>query len=93
VTDAYNNKVADWTNPTRVTEPARLEQTAATEVTVDRDTLVSDWLLFSAADSAIEGHKRVEARGSTFEVVGKPALFYDRSSPHHYETRLRLIEG
>lgn len=92
--DDYGNAVPDWgSGAARHDEPALLQQTAATEVTVDRDMVTSDWLLFLLPTAVITATCRVLVEGRTFEVVGLPAVLRTQRGPHHIEARLVNTDG
>lgn len=93
-TDPYGNVTFDWGNPTTTTEKGLLEPTQSTEVTVGRDTVTADFLLFLKVDSAVTALSRVQVNGVTFEVVGLPGVF-DQGSPstQHVEARLVTFQG
>jgi head-tail adaptor len=95
-TDEYNNTVPDWDNPTTTIEKGLLEPTQSTEVTVGRDTVISDFLLFLKVTSAITALSRVQVAGvsGTFEAVGLPAVFDQGSAgTRHVEARLVGVSG
>jgi len=74
----------------------RLEQTAAVEVTNNRDTQISDWLLFLMPDVVISGLSRVVRVSDrvVFEVVGPPSILTrPLTGPHHIEARLVHFSG
>lgn len=95
-TDAYGNVAPDWSSVSTATEKGLLEATDSTEVTVGRDTVVSNFLLFLKVDTAVTAYSRVTVTGvsGTFEVVGLPAVF-DQGSPgtRHTEARLSTFSG
>lgn len=91
--DTYENPVLDWPGATRTDVLGRLEQASSVEVTLQRDTVVSDWLLFLHPDVSINPLDRVEADGRVFEVVGAPAPAQAPWGVHHLEVRLRYLEG
>lgn len=72
-----------------------LEQTDATEVAVDRETFVSNWLLVLPAGSAIDGGDRVRYDSDSYEVVGQPARPWNPRTRRedHVEVRLRQVTG
>lgn len=93
--DRYNNPTRDWENAAETTHKGRLEQTASTEVTLGRDTVVSDWLLFLPPEAVITPYDRVVVDGRTgeFEVVGLPDIEHTPRGPHHLEVRLAAVTG
>lgn len=92
-TDAHGNPVEAWSSPTTTSYRGYLEQTSAIEVTVGRDTVISDWLLVLPANASASSEARAVIEGSTFEVVGRPDARTTWRGPHHLEVRLRLLEG
>lgn len=72
-----------------------LEHTSSQEITDDRDTRVSDWLVVLPATAALTALDRVQEGGRTFEVVGAPERVYNPRTgvTSHVEARLRLVEG
>jgi hypothetical protein len=90
-TDPYGNEVPS--DGVAATYFGRLEQTAATEVTRDRDAVVSDWVLYLPAHATVSAYDHVVARGSRFEVVSSPDLLRTPQGPHHLAVRLQYLEG
>ncbi len=70
VEDEYGNEVRGVASV--AVYPARLEQTASTEITQDRATYISDWLLFLPPRADIHAGDQVTAEGAVFEVLGPP---------------------
>lgn len=70
--DEYGNDVRDLNSPQDVALPCRLVQTEAREVTVDRETQVSDWELILAWDADVEASDQIIMDGVTYEVLGPP---------------------
>lgn len=69
-----------------------LEQTQATEVVVDENTQISDWLLVDPNPSAgITGRDRIDVDGVTYKVVGPPHVVHTPRGPHHVEARLQHV--
>jgi hypothetical protein len=94
-TDDYGNPVPDWDNPIRIPALGYLEQTTAVEITLDRDTVISDWLLVVPVGTAINTLDQVDVDGITYEVVGAP---WPADNPRlrvvdHIEARLRHVSG
>ena len=50
-----------------------LVHTASREVTVDRNTQISDWFARLPAGTSISGRDRLVANGATYEVLGPPS--------------------
>ncbi len=89
VEDEYGNEVRGVASA--VTYQARLEQTASTEITQDRATYISDWLLFLPPRSDIHAGDQIKADGAVFEVLGPPNILRTPSGAHHIEARLRHV--
>lgn len=92
-TDQYGNEVPATTASVLIV--GYLEQTAATEVEVDRQTFVSDWLAVLPAGVDIDGSDRIVYAGTTYEVIGKPHHVWNprRKATSHVEARLREVTG
>jgi hypothetical protein len=92
VEDDYGNATDAWAQVATV--KARFEQRAAQEVTRDRDTLISDWVVFFLPDTVVYGRDRVgDVYGRTFEVVGAPAMRRAPDRDVFVEASLRHIDG
>ena len=92
-TDALNNKVADWENPTRVSYPAKLQRLDVAELIAGEQTPVSHWLVFLPPEADVRATDRGEADGKTFELVGPPEVLRTPQGIDHLEARLTLVEG
>ncbi len=92
-TDEYNNQVSDWTSPTETEWPARLEQLAGREVTLDQQTEVADWICYLPPEADVQGGDRLQVDGRTFEVVGPPNRATTPRRASHLEVSLRHITG
>ena len=97
-TDEYGNPAESW-GPAVVYAPGTanggvaLQHVDSEEMTTQRNVQVGDWLLVLHPHATIGGRDRVEADGSTFEVIGPPQLLRDiRGRPHHWEARLQHVE-
>jgi hypothetical protein len=90
--DAYGNPVPDWDAATRTTVAAAVQPAGGSELTADRDTLESCWLLVLPAGTAIAGHDRVEWRGTTFQGRRAAGAVVDPPRAAHVEVRLRLVQ-
>ena len=92
-TDAYGNEVPGTT--ATVVTVGYLEQTDATEVTVDRDTFISTWRAVLHPTEGIDGTDRITYAGAVYEVVGKPHSVWNprRAAVHHIECRLVEVQG
>lgn len=90
--DEYGNPTDSYGDAVLVS--GRIEQRAAREETADRDTPVSDWVLYLHPDTQIGSFDRVQdADGRMFEVVGTPNVQRAPRGAHHIEAQLRNIES
>lgn len=89
--DIYGN-TTDATSGTTTTV-GYLEQTAATEVIVDRATYTSEHLLFLPSDTTIDANDRTTVDADTFEVIGPPHNVWNPRLQivSHIECRLRRV--
>lgn len=92
-TDDYGNDVATTTSS--VVTVGYVEQTTATEITVDRETYVTDWRVVLPASVTVDGSDRIIHGAKTLEVVGSPhAVWNPRTRvTHHYEVRCLEVTG
>ena len=92
-TDAYGNEVSS-TNAT-VPTVGYLEQTDATEITIDRETYITNWQVVLLPDISIDGSDWIVYGTMTLEVVGKPHRVWNprRRAEHHVECRCREVTG
>lgn len=72
-----------------------VEQTEATEITVDRETYRTDWRVFLPAGVVIDGSDRIVHGSRRLEVIGSPhAVWNPRTrTTHHLEIRAREVTG
>lgn len=84
-TDRTNNDVADWTDPDEEETRGDLQQTDSTEVTVGRDTVVTNLRLFLRPEATPTERDRAVVNGVTYEVVGRPY----KPRGHHWELWVR----
>ena len=91
--DAYGNEVATTVSTTAVS--AYVEQTAATEVIVDRETYVTDWLVVLPAGTVIDASDQILYGAHTLKVVGPPARPWSprTRAEHHVECRCVEVVG
>lgn len=68
--DEYGNTPTVEADP--VETVGYLEQTDATEVLVDRETYISDWLIVLPSGTPVDSSDRIEALGRSFEIIGDP---------------------
>ncbi|WP_431784329.1 hypothetical protein [Streptomyces chumphonensis] len=98
-TDRYGNEIEDWTTPARQSARAWMQQQTRAEETDQRNAQIGEWTLICNPVDAdgdpltITGASRVEWSGTTFEVAGPPGPAWSPAALHHYEIRLRTVEG
>jgi hypothetical protein len=98
-TDRYGNEVVDWTASTHHDVAAWLQQNTGAEDTDQRDAQIGEWLMLcnpytTAGDPlTVFGNARVHWNGQQFEVIGPAGPAYTPSELHHYEIRLKSVEG
>ena len=98
-TDRYGNTVPDWTESTRVEVAGWLQQNTGREDTDQRDAQIGEWLLIcnpvdiGGYALTVHGADRVHWNGAVFEVIGPPGPAYVPTELHHYEIRLKTVEG
>lgn len=92
-TDEYGNEV--HTTTTSTVTVGYVEQATAEEVTVDRETYVTDWRVFLPAGTAVDGSDRIVYGSKTLEVVGAPHEVWNprTRTTHHIEARAREVTG
>lgn len=97
--DRYGNQVVDWTTSTRAPVQAWLQQNTASEDTDQRSAQIGEWLMICNPYTAggdpltVHGADRVHWDGLLFEVEGPPGPAYTPTEFHHYEIRLKSVEG
>lgn len=71
------------------------EQTQATEVLVDRQTYISDWLIVLHAGTPVSSADRITHDGQSFELVGPPWPVWNPrlGVVSHIECRSKAITG
>lgn len=92
-TDKYGNEITVETDTVLVN--GYVEQTEAQEMTVDRQTYMSDWLVVLPAEAVISGRDWVSHGDRTLEIIGSPAKPWNprTRSVHHIEARAREVVG
>lgn len=90
--DAWGNTAASYS--TTVDYKGFVEQVVAEEISVGRETRVSDWRLILPPGATLDALDRVVVNGVTFEVVGPPhTVFNPRTGKNaQVEARLRAFE-
>lgn len=68
--DDYGNDIISTTGTSAVEGYA--EQTDAREITFNRETYVSDWLVILPAGTAVNGRSQFQVGSHLLEVVGNP---------------------
>lgn len=99
--DGYGNEVADWSVDavTRVQVQAWLQQNTGAEDLDQRSAQIGEWLLIcnpydtDGQPLTIHGEDRLTWGAVAFEVIGPPGPAYAPDELHHYEVRLRAVEG
>lgn len=91
--DDYGNDVYGMTSSSSVS--GYLEQTAEQEVTLNRQTYVSDWLAVLPTGTALDANDRIVYGGVTYEVIGPPNRVWNPrlAVEDHVEARLRVTSG
>ncbi|MER6598978.1 hypothetical protein [Streptomyces parvus] len=97
--DRYGNTVVDWSASTRVDVAAWLQQNTGGEDTERRDAQIGEWLMLcnpwttGGEPLTVHGADRVHWGGARLEVIGPPGPAYTPAELHHYEIRLKTVEG
>ncbi|MFD3517708.1 hypothetical protein [Streptomyces sp. NPDC058657] len=98
-TDRYGNEVDDWSTSTRTPVAAWMQQNTGAEDTEQRNAQIGEWLLLcnpydvDGGVLTVHGADRVHWHGAVYEVLGPPGPAYEPTELHHYEIRLRTVEG
>ncbi|MFE2747317.1 hypothetical protein ACFXKX_23815 [Streptomyces scopuliridis] len=98
-TDRYGNTVDDWAASTHATVNAWLQQNTGGEDTEQRDAQIGEWLMLcnpwdtDGQPLTVHGADRVHWNGADFEVIGPAGPAYDPGQLHHFEIRLKTVEG
>lgn len=92
VADQYGNPGIVTTSTS--TTKGWLTQIAASELTENRDTALSDWELSLPKDQLLDANDQiVDDIGRTFEVVGTPNVARTPQRISHIVVRCRYISG
>jgi head-tail adaptor len=100
-TDRYENEVDDWSPgaTTHAEVAAWLQQNTGAEDTDQRSAQIGEWLMIcnpvdtAGASLTVHGSARVQWGELSFEVIGPPGPAYTPAEFHHYEIRLKSVEG
>lgn len=98
-TDRNGNEIADWSTSTRTAVWAWVQQNTGSEDNDQRAAQIGEWLLLCNPIDAdgqpltVYGNDRVHWQGQHFEVNGPPGPAYTPAELHHYEIRLKTVEG
>jgi head-tail adaptor len=100
-TDRYDNPVDDWTpgNTSHADVAAWLQQNTSAEDTDQRSAQIGEWLMLcnpfdiDGNPLTVYGTARVHWQGLDLEVIGPPGPAYTPAEFHHYEIRLKAVEG
>lgn len=100
-TDGYGNDVDDWSEDavTRAKVRAWMQQNTAAEDLDQRSAQIGEWLMIcnpvgvDGDPLTLYGADRLAWNGLDFEVIGPPGPAYDPNELHHFEVRLRAVEG
>lgn len=98
-TDRYGNEVDDWSASTHAEAVAWLQQNTGAEDTDQRNAQIGEWLMIcnpwdvNGDPLTVHGADRVHWGAQHFEVIGPPGPAYTPTELHHYEIRLKSVEG
>ncbi|MFF2189242.1 hypothetical protein [Streptomyces sp. NPDC058155] len=98
-TDRYGNEVDDWSASTRAAVMAWMQQNAGAEDLDQRSAQIGEWLMLcnpwtTGGDPlTVHGADRVHWNGQQFEVIGPAGPAYEPTELHHFEIRLKAVEG
>lgn len=85
--------VADWANGSETTINGWIAQQSRSDSRTNRGGDVSGWLLQAPGTTDIRPGDRLEWKGFTFDVEGRPNPAWTPKGEHHVEVNLRLVEG
>lgn len=86
-----NEEIADSGSPIVTKGRIWRRREQPQEVTIGRDTAVSDWVLDLMPDVDIDHRAIVTEGGRTFEVLGSPYPVQGSANTHHLQVALRLV--
>lgn len=98
-TDRYDNTVDDWSASTHTSVDAWLQQNTGGEDTDARNAQIGEWLMIcnpvdvDGNPLTVRGEARVHWGELDFEVIGPPGPAFEPTELHHYEIRLKTVEG
>jgi hypothetical protein len=87
--DKYGNTT--YTLATAGPYKCRLEQIATTEMTQDRETVITRYRMFIMAGPELRAADTVQIDGKTYEVDGDPVVRDGMHTAHHIEATLKEI--
>lgn len=93
--DSTEDEYGDVTtvDGTPVDYPCRLEQVTSVEDREGQNLVITEYALYLPPDAVIGARDKVTVDGVAFEVIRRPDVLRDRTTPHHIRADLRLIEG
>lgn len=92
--DGYGNETLTETGTTATY--CDLQQATEQELQTDRDTFVTEYLMFLNPDEVVTGWDLIEAGGMTLEIIGDPDTLrhpWRGGADDHLEVRLRRVTG
>jgi hypothetical protein len=87
--DKYGNTT--YTAVTAGPYKCRLEQTTTTEMTQDRETVITRYRMFMLAGPDLRAADTVQIDGKTYEVDGDPVVRDGMHAAHHIEATLKEV--
>lgn len=93
VTDSRGDAADGFTNPTRVTISAWIDQQSTTETDDETRNAVSSTALLVTNYANLNAEDRVVWDNKTWTVQGRPRQVPTLVGTHHVEATLRLVEG
>lgn len=93
--DPYDKQTrVDFNNPTSATPwPADMQPATSTELTDNRQTVISRWYLMLTSQAVIEPAWRVRWRGDDFDVDGDIEVWWDDGYVDHQSCYLQKVKG
>lgn len=86
-TDRYGNQTPGYVEVAWYV-PCSIATASQSEVTIDRDTQITNWVLRLPPDTRLSGRHRIRVAGLVYEVIGEPELF-----PTHLHANCRVVDG